>query len=122
MATKTNGAELKAFYNDDDYWQKPANNSPDPIWHEELILVVNGVETTDDFSVNDDLKDEDLVTIVYGTISSILDDFSVTSFESFFKAWRKKQTTVFIAVSAPREKLEAVTAAIITAGGKIRKG
>lgn len=120
MATKTNGAELKAFYNDDAYWLKSPESKGDDIWHEDLVLVVNGVEQVDDFSITEDLKDEDQVTIVDGVVLSNLADFKDRSFESFFKAWRKQQSTVFLSVTVPKEQLEAVRAAILAAGGSIR--
>ncbi len=120
MATKTNGAELKAFYNDDGYWLKTPDSKGDDVWHEDLVLVVNGVEQVDDFSITEDLKDEDQVTIVDGAVLSNRDDFADRSFESFFKAWRKQQNTAYLAVTVPKEKLEAVRAAILAAGGSIK--
>lgn len=117
MATKTTGAELRAFYNDDAYWQKSPDSSSDEIWHEELVLVVNGVEKTDDFSINEDLADDDKVTIIDGVILSTIDAFGARSFESFFRAWRKLQSTAHFTVTVPKEKLEAVKAAIKAAGG-----
>ncbi|EPG8943854.1 hypothetical protein L4Z64_001261 [Pseudomonas aeruginosa] len=120
MATKTTGAELRAFYNDDAYWQKSDDTKSDDIWHEELVLEVNGVEQSDDFSISNDLKDEDQVKIVYGHVLSSRDDFADRSFESFFKAWRKQQNTVYLSVAVPKEKLDAVRAAILAAGGSIK--
>jgi len=120
MATKTNGAELKAFYNDDAYWLKTPASKTDDIWHEDLVLMVNGVEQADDFSITEDLKDEDQVTIVDGVVLSNRDDFKGRSFESFFKAWRKQQDTVYLAVAVPKDKQDAVRAAILAAGGSIK--
>lgn len=120
MATKTSGAELKTFYNDDDYWLKTPGSTSDDIWHEDVVLMVNGVEQAEDFSITDDLKDEDQVTIVDGVIFSNLEGFNDRSFESFFKAWRKKQNTVYLSVTVPKDKLEAVRAAIKAAGGSIK--
>ncbi|RMN21125.1 hypothetical protein ALQ64_02841 [Pseudomonas cannabina] len=120
MATKTNGAELKAFYNDDAHWLKSPESKADDIWHEDLVLVVNGVEQVDDFSITEDLKDEDQVTIVDGVVLSKLDDFKDRSFESFFKAWRKHQNTAYLSVTVPKEKVEALRAAILAAGGSIK--
>ena len=120
MAIKTNGAELKAFYNDDAYWQKKEDSTSDDIWHEELVLVVNGAEQSDDFSINEDLQDEDQVTIIDGVVLSNIEKFNGRSFESFFKAWRKQQNTVYLSVSAPKDKLDAVLAAIKAAGGSVK--
>lgn len=113
MATKTNGAELKAFYNDDAYWGEN-------LWHEDIVLVVNGAEQPDGFSISEDLKDEDLVTIVDGVVLSSSDEVDDRSFESYFKAWRKQQSTAYLAVTVPKEKLDAVRAAIKAAGGTIK--
>ncbi|HEJ2342309.1 TPA: hypothetical protein ACWLUJ_006169 [Pseudomonas aeruginosa] len=120
MATKTNGAELKAFYNDDAYWLKGADGNSDELWHEDLTLVVNGAEQAEDFSITEDLKDEDQVTIVDGAVLSNRDDFADRSFESFFRAWRKLQNTAYLSVTVPKEKLEAVRAAILAAGGSVK--
>lgn len=120
MATKTTGAELRAFYNDEAYWSSTPNASSEDVWHEEVVLKVNGIEQPDDFSINEDLKDVDRVVIVDGSVLSKSDDFKNCSFESFFKAWRKQQTTAHLAVSVPKEKLEAVRAAILAAGGSIK--
>lgn len=119
MTTKTTGAELKAFYNDDAFWGKDDAANGD-IWHEELVLEVNDVEMGDEFSINADLKDEDQVKIVDGYIHSTRADFKERTFESYFKAWRKQQGTAYLAVSVPKEKLEAVRAAILAAGGSIK--
>lgn len=120
MATKTTGAELREFYNDDAYWQKSGDGKSDDVWHEELVLEVNGVEQSDDFSINEDLKEEDQVKIVYGQVLSTREGFADRSFESFFKAWRKQQSTAYLSVSVPKEKLDAVRAAIVAAGGSIK--
>lgn len=119
MATKTTGAELKAFYSDDQYWRKTPDSGSDDVWHEDLVLVVNGAEVDDHFSIEDDLKNDDQVTIVDGFVTSNIAGFKEVSFESFFKAWRKKQNTAYLSVSVPKEKLEAVRAAIIAAGGSV---
>jgi len=43
------------------------------------------------------------------------------SLETYFRRWRKKQTTTFLTVECDHTKLEAVKAAIKAAGGKISK-
>lgn len=120
MPTKTNGAELKAFYLDDAYWRKSSEKSTDDVWHEDLVLLVNGAEQPDDFSITTDLRDEDEVTITSGWVMSNVPTFKERSFEAFFKAWRKAQDTAFLSVSVPKDKLEAVKAAIRAAGGSVK--
>ncbi|WOF81592.1 hypothetical protein P5704_027220 (plasmid) [Pseudomonas sp. FeN3W] len=107
-------------YNDDAFWNKSGDNKGEDIWHEELLLEVNGVEQSEDFSISEDLKDEDQVKIVDGLVMSNGKEFAERSFESFFKAWRKQQSTVYLAVSVPRDKQEAVRAAILAAGGSVK--
>ena len=36
-----------------------------------------------------------------------------------FKRWRKKQSTVYLSVSVPKDKVDAVRAAIKAAGGTV---
>lgn len=115
MPTKTSGSELKAFYNDDGFWNP---NGEDDVWHEELELEVNGQVMDDSFSIDEDLKPEDQVRIMAGWVQS--NDGSVdVSFETYFKRWKKKQDTVFLSVQAPKDKLDAIKEAIIAAGGKV---
>lgn len=112
MPTKTTGAELKRFHDDDEFWGEGTN------WHEDLTLKVNGVEKDEDFNIAD-LQDSDQVTILSGWIHSEKDDGPDCSFETFFKRWRKNQNTAYLGVSFPKDKLEAIKAAIKAAGGTI---
>ncbi|MBM3105582.1 hypothetical protein IIE18_10565 [Pseudomonas sp. V1] len=115
MPTKTTGAELKAFYSDDEFWNP---NGADDVWQEELELEVNGVVKDDSFSIEMDLKPEDQVRIMAGWVQST--DGSVDlSFETYFKRWKKQQDTAYLSVQAPKDKLDAIRAAIIAAGGKV---
>jgi hypothetical protein len=108
MAMKTTGKELTAFLADDSYW-------PETIWHEEVVLQVAGVEKDSDYLVN--IKDDESVTITGGYIQSTGVSEVDCLFESYLKKWRKQQNTVFLAVSVPKDKLEAVKSAIKAAGG-----
>lgn len=114
MAVKTTGAELKAFYRDDAYWP---DNKEGNVWHEELVLKVNGVDS-EDVDV-EALQASDQVTIVAGWIQSDGIYDVERSFESYFKKWRKDQSTVTIAAKIPKEVLDEVKAAIKAAGGTI---
>lgn len=120
MATKTSGTELKTFYADRDYWVVSPDSNGDDAWYEGLVLEVNGVEHGDEFSIISDLENEDDVVIVTGDVFANREDFPSTSFETFFHAWRELQKTVHLTVAVPKEKLEAVQAAILAAGGSIK--
>jgi hypothetical protein len=119
MTTKTSGSELKAFYADRAYWVVSPDTNGDDAWYEGLVLEVNGVEQGDDFSIISDLESRDMVTIVTGHVFANRENFQCTSFEAFFNAWREQQKTVRLAVTVPKDKQEAVRAAILAAGGSI---
>lgn len=121
MATKTCGTELKAFYADRDYWVVSPDSNGDDAWYEGLVLEVNGLEQGDDFSIISDLQNGDMVTIVTGEVFANRENFPITSFEEFFNAWKELQRTVHLAVTVPKDKQEAVRAAILAAGGSIKK-
>jgi hypothetical protein len=120
MTTKTSGAELKAFYADRAYWVESPDSNGDDAWYEGLVLEVNGVEHGDEFSIISDLENDDDVVIVTGDVFANRVDFAPTSFEAFFKAWLELQKTVHLAVTVPKDKQEAVRAAILAAGGSIQ--
>lgn len=115
MTTKTTGAELKRFYNDDSFW--PGNNDANYTWHEdeEVMLADGGI--VDDIN---ELSDEAKVTVAGGMVfNNSWPAESEPSFESYFKRWRKTQNIVSFVVDAPKDKLDAVKAAIKAAGGKV---
>ena len=114
------GAELKAFYNDDKFWLK-SDDPPadDGAWHEDVILSVNDEEQTEDFSIQQDLQDDDRVLILDGVVLFCDPETEGCTFETFFRRWRKKQSTVYLSVSVPRDKLDAVREAIKAAGGTV---
>lgn len=112
MTTKCTGAELKLFHNDDQFW-------PESAWVDDMELEVNGQTVSDNFSISSDLQPNDQVKILAGWVNG-LEGGRDCSFESYFRRWRKQQSTVFLAVMVPRENVEAVKAAIESAGGKIQ--
>lgn len=116
MATKTNGAELKAFYADGEFWPN-SEDSQIGIFHEETVLQVNG-DVPDDVEITD-LNDTDSVTILSGVVLDENDRSFEMSFEAYFKKWRKKANTTYLIVSVPNDKADAVKAAIKAAGGKV---
>ena len=116
MAMKTTSAEIQAFYEDKAFW--PDVHAKGNVWHEELILKVNGSEIAN--AEITDLKPNDQVSIVAGWVSAEGPYEADCSFETYFKRWRKLQNTVHLGVSVPKDKLEAVKAAIKAAGGSFQ--
>ncbi len=118
MGAKTTGAELKAFYNDPKAWSEDAEGKS-TYWCDDVTLLVNGEEKGDGFSIHDHLKDADQVKILSGWVFSNANPIDGVSFDSQFRKWRKQQNTGFLAVEFPKEKEEAIKAAILAAGGKV---
>jgi hypothetical protein len=116
MTVKTNGAELKRFYADPSYW----SNGDGETWHEEEIITVNGV-TTEDVAI-EEIADDAIIQLSGGVVfSNQWDVDHAMSFETYFKRWRKEQTTATIIVEIAKDRLDVLTAAIDSAGGKIVK-
>lgn len=113
MAVKCTGAEYKAFISSD--WG-------DGVYMDDYAIAING-EKYDQLEggledAEENLQPGDKVVIMEGGIYQ--DSGYVRSLESHFKLWRKKQATAFLAVECPNDKLEAVKAAIVAAGGKVK--
>lgn len=123
MATKTTGAEFKRFYTDPKYWPSESSQSSaaDNIWHEDATIIVNGEEIgpTTDLMTMPDAAD---VRIEGGIVlGSRWQNDDEPSFETYFKRWRKEQSTKSFLVECDESKLEAVLAAVKAAGGKVVK-
>lgn len=111
MTTKTTGAEWKRFYSDKEFW-------PDEWWHDDEVITVNG-KNAHDFDIElTEVLDSDVMTVSAGVVYDAMSNEG-PSLEGHFKSWRKKQTTVFFTVEAPKEKADAVKSAITSSGGKV---
>jgi hypothetical protein len=108
---KTNGAEFRRYYADPAFW-------PDGAYHDDAIVCVNGVEEVD-FDA-DAIPDAAVVSIEGGGVFGFAaNDGDPPSMEAHFKRWRKTQTTAVFTVECPKDKFDAVKAAIKAAGGKV---
>jgi hypothetical protein len=115
MPVKTTGAEFKRFYNDPEFWKEE-------MFHEGEVIAIDGVEQ-EEYSVDynelgDDVRLEVSHGIVYADAQA---SEEVGSMEGYFRKWRRKQTTDVFLVEAPKEKLDAIKAAVKAAGGKVLK-
>ena len=108
MTVKTTGAEFKRFYNDSEFW-------PEGVWHEEEEILADGEET----DILDEISGNAVVSITGGIVFGI--EGKEPSLESWFRAWRKKQTTASFVVECEVVDKAEVIAAIIAAGGKVVK-
>jgi hypothetical protein len=109
---KTTGAEWKAFLHDDAYWGEWA--------FEDQCYIVNGNSLGMD-AHEDTFADTDAVKVDGGYVWDQAEGSEKTSpLSAFFSKWRKQQTTEFLSVEVPKEKADAVRAAIVAAGGKVK--
>lgn len=112
MSTKTTGAEFKRFYNDDAWWPQDDGNT----YHDDELVLINGSEWEDGYEY---VPDAAKVTIDGGMVFGPQWDGNEPSFEVYFKRWKKEHNTEFFNVEAPKDKVEAIKAAIKAAGGKV---
>lgn len=114
MPTKTTGAEFKRFYTDDKHWPQDDGNT----YHEDENVLVNGELHNGDY---ESIEDSAIVTVEGGMMFGPAWDYEDSpSFETYFKRWRKLQATEFLVVEAPKEKIDAIKAAVRAAGGKTK--
>ncbi|MDE1138143.1 MAG: hypothetical protein PW999_00520 [Paraburkholderia tropica] len=110
---KTTGAEWKAFNLADEYWGK--------FYLEDERIIVNG-EDVDPYDYEPSkLADTDKVHVDGGcVIDQAKGSTKEYALNTFFNRWRKQQSTEFLSVEVPKEKADAVRAAIVAAGGKVK--
>jgi hypothetical protein len=114
MTTKTTGAEIKRFYADPAFWPEDGGDT----YHDDEEVRVDGVPLDPDKGIAE-IPDTAVVTIAGGIVFSPKWDGNEPSFETYFKRWRKAQSTVSIIVECDVSKRDAVVAAIRAAGGKV---
>ena len=110
MAVKTTGAEFKRFYEDPVFW-------PEDTWHEDTVITVDDNEC-EDIEV-EAINDSSIVVIEGGVLMGPQWEHEGPSLETYFKRWRKQQTTSTFLVQCDNAKLDAIKAAIKAAGGRI---
>lgn len=110
---KTTGAEWKAFHADNAYWGE--------FYVEDEVVAVNGGQVDRcEFDVGS-LSDSDRVTVDGGWVADqAAGSDKEYSLDTFFRRWRKQQTTDYLSVEVPKDKAEVVRAAIVAAGGKVK--
>lgn len=95
---KTTGALWKEFYNDEAFWEG--------YYHDDTLILFDGVEVED----YEDPAPDAVVTIDYGFVYKNNEDFFAhdLSLETFFKRWKKKQTTRTVAVTINKDDFDKV--------------
>lgn len=92
---KVEGALWKLFYNDEDYWKE--------YFHDDTLILFDGVEVEEYDNPNPDT----IVKIESGYVYQGNYETQV-SLESFFRKWKKKQTTAVIVVTVDKDYEESV--------------
>lgn len=114
MATKTTGAEIKRFYRDPEFWPEDGGDT----YHDDEVVTVDGTPMNEDQGI-EGIPDAAVVTISGGIVFSKKWDGGEPSFETYFRRWKKKQSTVSFIVECDASKRDAVVAAVKAAGGKV---
>jgi hypothetical protein len=115
MAVKTNGAQFKRFYNDNDFWPEGENY----VWHDDESIVIDGAERNREAEI-DEISDTAVVVISGGCVFGPAYGGGEPSFEAYFKRWRKLQNTTSFVVECDKALFESVKAAIVAAGGSVQ--
>ncbi|MEJ6002501.1 hypothetical protein [Paucibacter soli] len=108
MSITLTGAQFKRYYEDPAWW-------PDGAFHDDNEIFVNGTKT-DDLDV-ESMKDTDKVEIRGGIVC--YDDGDDMDMVSHASEWLKAQSTAALMIEAPLDKLDAIKAAVIAAGGTV---
>lgn len=112
MTAKTTGAELKRFYADKEFW--PDNGD---VYHDDEYITVDGADMPEFWDI-DQIPDSAKVTVADGMVFGVSDGDD-PSFESYFKKWRKKQTTASFVVECNIAKQDELVALIKAHGGRV---
>ena len=118
MAVKMSGAEFKRFYGDAAWWQGQRGTAHTP-WHEEATIMIDGEQIDENYDL-DLTPDAAVVSLDGGIVQcEAWDDNKSYTLDGYFRAWKKKQSTITIVVTCDRATEDTVRAAIKAAGGKI---
>lgn len=112
MATKTNGKELKAFWNLEEPWW------PEDGFVEGDSYMVNGKEQGDSWEPLS-AADTDQITILSGVICDARGEDSDLDLNTQFRKWRKSLTTTTVLVEIPLDKLDDLKTSVKALKGKI---
>ena len=112
MATKTNGKELKEFWNLEEPWW------PTDGFVEGDQYIVNGETKEDDWEPLS-AADTDQITIVSGVICDATGEKEDKDLSAVFRRWRKSLKTVAVLVEIDLDKLDDLKAHVKTLKGKI---
>lgn len=115
---KMTGREFKAFMADPDVWGPQDSNVP--TYCDDTAVTVNGTDLGTDWIV-EEIADDDAVKITAGYMCDRHSPKVPESFAGAARWWLKRQKVTSFVVECDKDRLDAVTAAIVAAGGKVLK-
>lgn len=115
MTIKITGYEFKKFMNDDKYWKERSEHT----YYDDAEITINDKYYNDYIDGIDSIDDKDIVRIHSGIV--YFDEHSDISLITFFKKWRKIQSTSYFMIECDNYKKEKIVASIKSLGGKIIK-
>lgn len=108
---KTTGAELKAFCQDERYWDDGKGCN---LWPADVVLNIDGQEVSNP-EINS-IPDDAVVEILKGVVMSV--DSAGDNIDEYFTKWKFAQTHVGVVCGIPRDKLEEFKVLVADFGGK----
>lgn len=106
---KVEGALWKLFYNDEEYWKG--------FYHDDVLITFDNIEQEE----YDAPEDDAVVRVESGYVYREADEFPPSrgdiTLESFFRKWKKNQTTELIIVTVDKDYARSVRDEIGRLGG-----
>jgi hypothetical protein len=112
-AVKMTGVEWKRFYVDDAIWG-------DSGYHDDTVIIVNGVEIDASFDLSTDIKDTDTVEVQYGSYYRDRHDNIGSDIVELARDWMKSQLVTVLTVEVPKDKIEEFKALLANFGAVIK--
>ncbi len=114
MPIKTTGAEFKRFYDDPKFWPEDGGDT----YHDDVLFYIDGSVIEDGYDISD-VPDGAQVKIEGGTVFSPNLANCMMNFETYFRRWKKLQTTSVVLVECDVSRVGEMKAAIKKCGAKI---
>jgi hypothetical protein len=93
------GAEFKKFYNDTEWW-------PEGVYHDDASITVDGKDAYQYEKTDlDKVPDESIITLDGGIVTDI-EGIDHGSLDSYFKKWKKTQTTKTLLLEVKKEDVD----------------
>lgn len=111
MTVKINGAQLKTFLDDSEYWGTK-------IW-DDVSVSINGGEQTEDL-IPENVNDTDVIEFLSGYVWNEDGGVGSTQLDTFIRKWQKQQNRVSLLVVIDATKVDEVKASLKALGGRVR--